>query len=286
MSAPRDPSQVVDDRSYEFLARQMGITFPAPPHERSLWGGGDDCVPTMVYPDAISLLSVDAIGLYCKLRAARARGAAMDIDIAAEAVDGDEGRAWMLLDELASVGCVIAPEYAQALADERKTRMQGGLQAVRQKRKRGIHVPDPFPEYLPASWSAARVDFESAWDRAYEAGADTQPRRGHAVVYFLLDAYGCVLYVGSTGDLDQRLYYGHRGKPWTRYEARRCATREDAYWREAVELITKLPPLNSPHENVNGRLPALRKLAPAARPGGAVIASRRIAALSSSSRPR
>lgn len=275
--SPHDPSQVIDDAAYRHLARTMGIAFPAPAAAPCY--GAREGAPILIDRMVVPLLSVEALGLWCALEAARAQGVPMSIETAAAALHGDEQRAWLLLDELAGVGCVIAPEYEQQLAEERVAQARAAAEARAASkaatRKALLTVPSPFPAYLAGRFAGTRQDAAATW--AGVATVTPLPPRGVPVVYFLLDRRGAVAYIGSSGDLPERLANGHRGKPWDRWEAYECATREAAYWREAAELLVTCPPLNSPHDNVNGRLPALRKLSAAARPGGALIETRRLA---------
>lgn len=106
-------------------------------------------------------------------------------------------------------------------------------------------LPDPFPAYGNGEWAGTR-----------EGLLDTpHPSAETSVVYHLFDDTAARIYTGSTSNLCNR-FAGHTRKPWVRYEARECASREDAYWLEAAAIIEYRPPLNA-NDFVGGRINAL-----------------------------
>lgn len=122
----------------------------------------------------------------------------------------------------------------------------GPSQSATRKAKAKRVVPDPFPAYGEGTWAGTRADL-----------IDTCPRPGTNVVYQLFDPADLLAYIGSSENMYSR-FTAHTAKPWVRYTARQCATREDAYWLEAAAIIKYRPYLNE-HDYVGGRVNAIQR---------------------------
>lgn len=223
----------------------------------------------IIEPQLASLLIQDGIEVthaYMTLRTWEALGEEVSVRRYLREVwkdDSDTSRAWPI-ETLVRRGLVITPGESDALQRELETLMYGELEPVwdesespsptaKKKRQRNRVVPHPFPSYQAGRWPGTREDL-----------MDTCPRPGTNVVYFLFDESGVLAYVGSTNNVYGR-FPAHHGKPWIRYEARECSTREDAYWLEALEVIERKPYLNA-DDYVAGRVNAIVKVRAAGKP--------------------
>ena len=94
-------------------------------------------------------------------------------------------------------------------------------------------VPREPSRYLGHRWFAKRDQWRS----------DPAPTAGQPVVYFLFDAQDRCAYVGATDGFRARMK-GHHDKPWVRYEAWLCNSRDAADDLELIEIRDRKPYLN------------------------------------------
>lgn len=88
---------------------------------------------------------------------------------------------------------------------------------------------------------------DGRWEGSWPlAPGDVCPSKGTHVVYWLYGEPRKLIYIGTSGQLSQRMAQHADTKTWVRWEARECYNRSQAYRLEAVEIDKHRPPLNKP----------------------------------------